>query len=84
MVMLIHRLLVNTAFGPTDVEAMAQAFEAICTQLDIKRADEREVIAHRVIDCAKRGTLNRQDICKMVVSEFQDQAALDDSEVRAL
>ena len=82
--MLIHRLLVNTAFGPTDVEAMAQAFEAICTQLDIKRADEREVIARRVIDCAKRGTLDSQDIRKMVVSGFQDQAALDDSEVRAL
>jgi hypothetical protein len=51
---------------------MAQAFEAMCTQLDITRADEREVIARRIIDCAKRGTLNRQDICKMVVSEFLD------------
>ena len=72
--MLIHRLLVNTAFGPTDVEAIAQAFEAICTQLDIKGADEREVIARRVIDCAKRGTLDSQDIRKIVLSEFQDEA----------
>jgi hypothetical protein len=72
--MLIHRLLENTPFGPTDVEAMSQAFEAICAQLEIKGADEREVIARRVIDCAKCGTLNSQDIRKMVVTEFQDQA----------
>jgi hypothetical protein len=74
MVMLIHRLLVNTAFGPTDVEAIAQAFEAICTQLQIRRADEREVIARRVINCAKRDTLDSQDIRKIVLSEFQDEA----------
>jgi hypothetical protein len=74
MVMLVHRLLENTPFGPTDVESMAQAFEAICSQLDKKRADEREVIARRIINCAKRGTLDSQDIRKMVLSEFQDQA----------
>ena len=72
--MLIHRLLGNTPFGPTDVESMAQAFEAICAQLDKKRADEREGIARRVINCAKRGTLDSQDIRKMVLSEFQDGA----------
>ena len=75
MVMLIHRLLENTAFGPTDVEAMAQAFEGICAVLGITRADERELVARKVISCAKLGTLNSQDICKMVLSEFQDQAA---------
>jgi hypothetical protein len=75
MVMLIHRLLENTAFGPTDVEAMAQAFESICGQLGITQADERDVIARRVIDCAKRGTLDSQDIRNMVLSEFQGQAA---------
>ena len=74
MVMLIHRLLQNTAFGPTDVEAMAQAFEGICAVLRITRADERELVARKVINCAKFGTLNSQDICKMVVSEFQDEA----------
>ena len=72
--MLIHRLLGNTTFGPTDVEAMVQAFEGICAQLGIEGAVEREVIARRVINCAKCGTLNSQDIRKMVVSEFQDQA----------
>ena len=72
--MLIHRLLENATFGPTEVETMAQAFEAICAQLEIKGADEREVIARRVINCAKCGTLNSQDIRKMVVSEVQDQA----------
>jgi hypothetical protein len=74
MVMLIHRLLANTAFGPTDVEAMVQAFEGICAELKITRADERELVARKVINCAKLGTLNSQDICKMIVSEFQDQA----------
>jgi hypothetical protein len=53
---------------------MAQAFEAICAQLEIKGADEREVIARRVTNCAKCGTLNSQDIRKMVVAEVQDQA----------
>jgi hypothetical protein len=74
MVMLIHRLLENTPFGPTDVESMAQAFEAICAQLEKKGADEREVIARRVINCAKYGTLDSQAIRKMVLAEFQDQA----------
>ena len=73
--MLIHRILDNTPFGPTDVEAMAQAFEAICLTLDITRADERDLVARKVINCAKLGTLNRQDICKTVLAEFQDQAA---------
>ncbi len=84
MVMLIHRLLENTPFGPTDVESMAQAFEAICAQLNIRGADERELVARKVINCAKRGTLDSQDIRKMVLSEFQDQAAVHGSEVRAL
>ena len=74
MVMLIHRLLENTAFAPTDVEAMVQAFEGICAVLRITRADERELVARKVINCAKLGTLNSQGICKMVVSEFQDEA----------
>jgi hypothetical protein len=63
---------------------MVQAFEAICSTLEITKADEREIVARKVIDCAKRGTLDSQDIRKTVVSEFQDQAALDDREVRAL
>jgi hypothetical protein len=62
--MLIHRILDNTPFGPTDVEAMAQAFEAICLTLNITRADERDLVARKVINCATLGTLNRQDICK--------------------
>jgi hypothetical protein len=74
MVMLIHRLLKNTAFGPTDVEAMAQAFEGICAELKTTRANERDLIARNVINCAKCGTLDSQDIRKMVLSEFQDQA----------
>jgi hypothetical protein len=73
--MLIHRLLKTTGFGPTDVEAMAQAFEAICADLKITRADERELVARKVINNAQCGTLNSQDIRKMVVSELQDQAA---------
>jgi hypothetical protein len=75
--MLIHRLLGNTAFGPTDVEGMAQAFEGICAELKATRADEREVIARNVINCAKCGTLNSQDIRKMVLSAFHDQATPD-------
>jgi hypothetical protein len=73
--MLIHRILDNAPFGPTDVEAIAQAFEAICLTLNITRADERDLVARKVINCATLGTLNRQDICKTVLAEFQDQAA---------
>jgi hypothetical protein len=31
-------------------------------------------VARKVFICGKLGTLNSQDICKMVVSEFQDHA----------
>jgi len=70
----IHRLLKKAAFEPIDVEAMAQAFEAICSTLEMTREDDREIVARMVIDCAKLGTLNRQDICKMVLAEIQDRA----------
>ena len=73
----IHRLLENTVFGPADVEAMAEAVETICRVLEISGADDRDLVARRVINCAKLGTLNCQDICKMVLSEIQDQAAPD-------
>jgi hypothetical protein len=37
--------------------------------------DLRKLVVRRVINCAKPGTLNWQGICKMVLSEFQDQKA---------
>jgi hypothetical protein len=37
--------------------------------------DLRKLVARKVINCAKPGTLNWHDICKTVVSEFQDQKA---------
>jgi hypothetical protein len=69
----IYRLLENSAFGPIDVEAMAQAFEGICIQLELTREDDREIIARRVIECANLGTLNRQDICEMVLAEVHNR-----------
>jgi|SoimicMinimDraft_17_1059745.scaffolds.fasta_scaffold115867_1 hypothetical protein len=71
----IYRLIRNTVFEPADVEEMAQAFNTICHTLKITRPDERDLIARKVIKCAEGGTLNCQDICKMVLSEFQDHAA---------
>jgi hypothetical protein len=72
LVMPIYRL--TRMFEPADVEEMAQAFKTICRTLKITRPDERELIARKVINCAKDGTPNCQDICKMVLSEFEDQA----------
>jgi hypothetical protein len=69
----IYRL--TRVFEPADLEEMAQAFKTICRTLKITRSDERDLIARKVIKCAEGGTLNCQDICKMVLSEFQDQAA---------
>jgi hypothetical protein len=67
----IYRL--TRVFEPADLEEMAQAFKTICRTLKITRSDERDLIARKVINCAKDGTLNCQDICKMVLSEFEDQ-----------
>jgi hypothetical protein len=72
LVMPIYRL--TRMFEPADVEEMAQAFKTICRTLKITRPDERELIARKVINCAKDDTPNCQDICKMVLSEFEDQA----------
>jgi hypothetical protein len=43
--------------------------------------DLRKRVARKVINCAKPGTLDWQEICKTLLSEFQDQMAPSQSSV---
>ena len=53
----IDRLLENASFGLAEAEAMAQAFAAICHP-QIRMPDLRKLVARKVVNCAKPGTLN--------------------------
>lgn len=69
----IYTLLQNSAFEPTEVEALAEAFETICSQLQVTTANDpmRDRVARKVIELAECGTRDQQEICILVLAAIQ-------------
>ena len=69
----LYRLLQNQAFEPEQIDAMAQAFEAICLKLNLAKRDDplRDVVANKVIEWAKRGEKNPKRLYQLVLADIQ-------------
>jgi hypothetical protein len=69
----ILRVLPTAAFRPSEVEALAQAFETICRGLKFGQTDQslREIVARKVIECAEAGERDPDRICDHVLNEMQ-------------
>lgn len=64
-------LFPQRAFEPSHVEAMAQAFETVCTTLGLSKAHPlRDMVAFKIIDCAKRGEFDAEALYRMTLSEI--------------
>lgn len=61
----------SAAFDPEAIAAMSTAFELACADLQIFAGDKsgREVIAIRIIDLARSGTVDAATLHERVVSE---------------
>jgi hypothetical protein len=58
----INRLLAKSVFQPDEVQAMAKAFEATCA------APIGELVASKVIECARTGERDPKRLCNLVLS----------------
>ena len=57
----------NRHFDPEATEAMGRAFESACK---LKPKASRELIANRIIELAKTGKRHAQELCAIVIDEF--------------
>jgi hypothetical protein len=69
--MAIRAYLNGGAFKPEDIEAMSLAVEDVCKVLQIKpaAAREREVIAVRIVELARRGERSPTRLVEMVLRD---------------
>lgn len=59
----------HSAFGPEAIEAMSKALEETCRVLHINgQAQDREVIAARIIDLARRGVIDATALSERVIA----------------
>ena len=72
----IRLLLQSSAFEPSEVEALAEAFESVCYKLKIVRIDNptRALIARKVINFAECGCSDPGLIRAFVLVEMQELA----------
>jgi hypothetical protein len=73
----INRLLAKSVFQPDEVEAIANAFEATCAALGLSTRDEPigQLVASKVIECARTGERDPKRLCKLVLSELENYAS---------
>lgn len=73
----ILRMLPTSAFEPSEVAALTQAFETVCRDLKFGQSDEplREAVARKVIECAATGERDPERIRNRVLNEMQGTVA---------
>jgi hypothetical protein len=72
----LDRLLAKSVFQPDDVQAMAKAFEATCEVLGLSRDKPMgQLLARKVIECARTGERDPERLRKLVLSELEDYAS---------
>ena len=66
----IRQLLEGSMFEPEDVDALVKAFEAACAELQLAKLDDpfRQLVAEKVIECARSGERDPERLCKKVLS----------------
>ena len=72
-----HYLDDNTVFEPDAIKAMSEALEQACTALHVNgHAYDREVIATRIIDLARRGVTDAKVLGERVIAEAKAMRTL--------
>jgi len=73
----LNLLLAGSAFEPDEVDAMAEAFEATCAALGLSHRDEPigQLVASKVIECARTGERDPKRLCDLVLSELENYAS---------
>lgn len=69
----IARLLQDSAFEPAEVEALTEAFERVCRELNLthKSDPRRDLVARKVIEFAECGSRDPVLIRAFVLTEVQ-------------
>ena len=69
----IYEILKGGAFEPKHIEAMGQAFEAVCSGLGMTSHDDplRDLVARKIIECAQRGEQDHERLARVVLSALQ-------------
>ena len=64
--------LQKSFFEPEEIDAMAQAFEVACDALQLSNRDDAfgQLVASKVVECARDGVLDPHRMCELVVSKF--------------
>lgn len=66
----ISRLLQNSAFEPSEIRTLTEAFDAVCCELKLERSNDplRDLIARKVIAFAECGTRDPKSIRVFVLA----------------
>jgi hypothetical protein len=69
----IYEILKGAVFEPKHIEAMAQAFEVVCSGLGLTKRDDplRDLVARKVIECAQRGEHDPERLARIVLLALQ-------------
>lgn len=72
----ISRLLQNSAFEPSEIDALIEAFETICLELALGKSQAalREKIAQKVIELGELGERNPDTISQCVIKDMRGRA----------
>jgi hypothetical protein len=69
---MITRLLHNEGFGPEDIARLVKAYESCQDRLNLTDQDAKmnQLIARLVINYARQGVRNPDDLCERVVKQL--------------
>jgi hypothetical protein len=57
-------------FDPKDIQAMSMALDGVCKSLNLRDDREREIIAERIVDLARRGVRSPTILRDRVITEI--------------
>jgi hypothetical protein len=70
--MTIHRILLNTPFGPEDIELLVRAYEKTLRQLGLKDRNDplTEMVAKTIIEIRQTGITNPAQISQLAIKQL--------------
>jgi hypothetical protein len=71
--MVINHLFQTPSFNPEEISSMAQAFEAVCSALQMPKLDDdlARFVAAKIIAAAGTGERNPERLCEIVLTELE-------------
>jgi hypothetical protein len=73
IIMAIHRMPEDSAFGPEDIEQLSTAYEDALRTLELPDRDDpiTQIIAQRLIEAAKTGVRDPIQLCNLAVKDLR-------------